>query len=120
MGYDGAYFKRFKFHRETANAFVSSRRFMPGVAGTTEDIQRRFLHESLALTFSTCPLFADIKKNFSANRVNGCVDVGVSISKDDWYEVQEFLELLQKIDEGDLIQFCLNYRLENLKGKGME
>jgi len=93
---------------------------MNGTDGTTEDLREKFLHDALNLTFSSCPLFADLKKNFSGNRVNGSVDVGVPISKQDWYDLQDILELLQKIDEGDLIQFCLNYRLEDLKKKGIE
>jgi hypothetical protein len=93
---------------------------MNGADGTTEDLREKFLHDAVTLTFSSCPLLADLRKNFSGNRVNGSVDVGVPISKQDWYDIQDFLELLQKIDEGDLIQFCLKYRLEDLKKKGIE
>ena len=93
---------------------------MPGIDGTTEDLQKKFLHDSVSLTFSSCPLFSDIKRHFSGDRVNGCVNVDVPISKQDWYELQDFLDLLQKIGEGDLIQFCLNYRLDDLQKKGIE
>jgi len=120
MGREGRYSKRMQFHRETANAFVSCRRFMNGADGTTDDLKERFLHDAVNQTFSSCPLLADLRKNFSGNRKNGCVAIEVPISKNDWYDLQDFLELLQKIDEGDLIQFCLNYRLEDLKKKGIE
>jgi hypothetical protein len=30
------------------------------------------------------------------------------------------MDMLGKINEGDLIQFCLQYRLEDLKNKGIE
>ncbi|MFH0848668.1 MAG: hypothetical protein V1857_04125 [archaeon] len=93
---------------------------MPGVDGAPKDLQEKFLHDSVMMTFSSCPLFSDIKRHFSGNRVNGCVDVDVPISKQDWYELQEFLEMLQKINEGDLLEFCLKYRLEDLKKKGIE
>lgn len=120
MELKGSYSKRFKFHRGTANGFSSCRRFMDGVDGPTKDLQEKFLHDSVAMTFSSCPLFSDIKQHFSGNRVNGCVDVDVPISKQDWYEIQDFLEMLQKISEGDLIEFCLQYRLDDLQKKGIE
>ena len=93
---------------------------MPGVDGDNHALQERFLHESMTLTFNTCPLFADIKKHFSGNRQNGCVQVQIPISKPDWYEIQEFVDMLRKINEGDLIQFCLKYRFEKMEGKGIE
>ena len=124
MGLEGRYSKRMQFHRETANAFVSCRRLMNGADGANklepEDLREKFLHDAVNLTFSSCPLLSDLRKNFSGNRKNGCVAIEVPISKNDWYELQDFLELLQKIDEGDLIQFCLQYKLEDLKKKGIE
>jgi hypothetical protein len=93
---------------------------MNSADGDNKNLRQKFLHDAMNLTFSSCPLFSDLKREFSGNRVNGCVNVEVPISKEDWYELQDFLELLQKIDEGDLIQFCLKYRLEDLKKKGIE
>lgn len=122
MGQDGHYFKRFKFHRETANAFVSCKRFMPGVDPSikTPALQERFLHDSIVFTLKAHPLFSELAKELSNNRVNGCVDVTVPISKPDWYEIQDAMDMLNKVNEGDLIQFCLKYRLEELRKKGIE
>lgn len=104
----------------TANAFVSCGRFMPGVVGPAQNLQEQFLHDSIEFTLRTHPLFSDMAKKFGQNRVNGCVDVTVPISKPDWYVIQESMDMLNKINEGDLIQFCLQYRLEDLKKKGIE
>lgn len=65
-------------------------------------------------------MFAEMTKKFGQNRVNGCVDVDVPISKPDWYEIQETMDMLNKINEGDLIQFCLQYKLADLKRRGIE
>ena len=120
MDGQGSYFKRLQFHRETANAFVSCRRFMPGVDGPTEALQERFLHDSIKATLSSHPLFSYVKQHFSGTRTNGCVQVQVPISKPDWYEIQDVMDMLGKINEGDIIQFCLECRLEDLKKRGIE
>jgi len=120
MGLEGRYSKRMQFHRETANAFSSCRRLMNGVDGDTEDLQQQFLHDAKTAAFESSPFISDLKKYFSTNRKNGCVCVKVPISKQDWYEFQDIIDIIQNINEESLSQFCLEYYLDGKKKKGIE
>ena len=61
-----------------------------------------------------------LKSLCNGNRVNGCVDANIPISKKDWYDIQDFLGEVAKLTEGDIIQFCLEFHINKLKEKGME
>ena len=119
MVFEGRYVKRFKLHRETANAFVSCRRFVKGSDGPAVVCQEKFLSEAIQDAFQSSEMAVTLKSLCNGNRVNGCVDANIPISKKDWYDIQDFLGEVAKLTEGDIIQFCLEFHMKKLKEKGI-
>jgi hypothetical protein len=121
MGMDSQRFfnKRFRWNRKTVHEFTSVKRLLNGHnVQPSVDLQRDVINRSIKYAFEHNDALRVLMDLCAVDRRNGRADVDVQIAPDNWMLVQGFLsELPKKLDEGDLIQYCLRFYMDEVKVK---
>ena len=109
--------KTLRMERELVNEFSSVKQFLNGDAPKDNNVLRDVVvNKAIQNAFSDGPLKA-LADMCDDSRLNGS-SISVNISAENWQSLVFLLnDIDRKLDEGDLIQFCLKCYIKEIKVK---
>ena len=120
MDFESVYSKRLRMNRTLANEFTSCRQFLNGNLPENNDDLRDLVINNAIEYSKRSGILKTLSDLCDNSRLNGA-NVPLNIKTENW----ELLVLLvsrvkswNKLDEGDLIEYCLKQYLEEIKLKG--
>lgn len=76
------------------------------------------LNQAIPYALGNAPLMQEMMKMANGDRKDGTAKVELTIKTENWDMIQGVLKSLRlKLDEGDLIEYCLNFYLKEIKLK---
>jgi hypothetical protein len=117
MGFEQTFSKRLRLERGLANEYTSSRQYVPdGLPKDNDQARDVVVNKAIkhAMSNGLLKTLADLCDD---SRLNGS-SVTVNISVENWQSLVFLLNKIdKKLDEGDLIQYCLKCYIQEMKMK---
>lgn len=117
MGFEQTYNKRLRLERGLANEYTSCAQFVPdGFAKDKDKLRDTVVNNAIKQAMSN-GLLRTLADMCDHSRLNGS-SVSVNITAENWQSLVFLLNKIdKKLDEGDLIEFCLKCYIQEMKLK---
>ena len=117
MGIERAFSKRLRLERDLAHDFVSCGQYIDGeLPKNKDDLRNAVVNKAIPYVMRN-GLLKTLSDLCDDSRLNGCT-VSVDITAENWQSLVFLLNIIdRKLDEGDLIQYCLKCYMKEIKMK---
>jgi hypothetical protein len=111
--------KKWTWDRDVVNSLSSCRQYLDGKAPPDNArFQVEVTNRAIEYTLRNHPFFETLAQIDKANRLYG-KRVEVEISAENWLALQSTMDSIARMNEGDLVQFCVEYYLSIVKSLRM-